>query len=302
MKRRAKQKAALACAAISLVWLCGCAPAVPPDDPLYPSQQALAQANIEEAWRAGLTGRGVTIGVIDSGVSPHEDLDAGRIRGKSYVDGDPENYADTRGHGTLIAGLLAARRDNAAGAAGMTDSRLRVYKVAGEQPHIGADHVAQAIRDAADDGCDVVNLSLGTPNDSAAIRAAVEYALEKGVILVAAAGGGSDTPYYPAPSEGVMGVAAADALGQPVETGNAGVDLLAPGEGHVGPAPDGGYELQASGASCAAAMVTAMAAFARQEQPDLDAAGFLELLKQSVRGGQVADFELLALALGKDAG
>lgn len=61
---------------------------LPPNDPLYAKQGNLASIHIEDAWRAGLTGRDVKIAIIDTGVNAHEDLDMSKIRGKSYVDED----------------------------------------------------------------------------------------------------------------------------------------------------------------------------------------------------------------------
>lgn len=285
MRHKMKQWGALLCAGICLAGLCSCGgSAVPPNDPLYPEQSNLAVTHIEEAWRAGLTGRGVTIGIIDSGAAGHEDLDMRRISGKSYVDEDASSFIDTRGHGTYIAGLLAATRNNQKGIAGMTDSDIRVYKVIGEQPHIGADHVAQAIRDAADDGCDVINISMGTSNENTKLQEAVEYALSQNVIVVAAAGGDSETPYYPAAYDGVIGVDAVSESLEPMETmaDNESVDVTAPGEGIVGLNLRNGYDREGAGASYAAVQVTAMAAMAKQERPEMNAQEFLELLKTSV--------------------
>ena len=294
MRYRLKQWGALLCAGICLTGLCGCGGnAVPPDDPLYPEQENLASIHIEEAWSAGLTGRGVTIGIIDSGAAEHEDLDMRRISGKSYVDEDTASFTDTRGHGTFITGLLAATRNNGKGIAGMKVSSIRVYKVLGDQPHIGADHVAQAIRDAADDGCGVINLSMGTPNENAKLQKAIEYALSKNVIVVAAAGGDSKTPYYPAAYDGVIGVDVVSADLQALETGvnNESVDVTAPGEGIVGLNLFGGYDREGAGASYAAAQVTAMAAFAKQERPEMNAQEFLELLKTSVEDKGEAGYD-----------
>lgn len=257
----------------------------PPDDPLYDKQESLAQIHIEAAWAAGLTGAGVTIGVIDTGCSEHADLDMGRISGRSYVDEDETDFSDSRGHGTFVVGLLAAVRDNGTGIAGMTDSDIRVYKVYGDSSHIGAVHVAQAVRDAVDDGCGVINLSMGTPTDHTELREAVAYAIERGVIVVAAAGGDSETLYYPAAYEGVIGVDALSGDLAPMDgaADNGSVDVTAPGETIVSLDRLAGYVRDGAGASYAAVHVTALAAFAKQAVPELGAAGFLELLKASVQ-------------------
>lgn len=281
---------------LATVGLIGCGKEqFPPDDPLYDDQKNLEQIGIESAWEAGLTGKGVTIALIDSGVNIHDDLEEDRITGKSYVDEEEDDYSDSQGHGTFLAGMLAATRSNASGIAGMTDSDIRVYKVYETGSDIAADHVAQAVRDAADEDCDVINLSIGTPTDHEALREAVAYALDQGVIIVAAAGGDSETPYYPAAYDGVIGVDALSEELEPMETAadNESVDVTAPGEGLVSLDRTIGYERNGSGASYAAAHVTAMAAFARQEMPDLDSEGFLELLKESVQDLGEEDYDTL---------
>lgn len=269
---------ALACS----LW--GCREKIPPGDPFYKEQENLSAIGIEDAWRAGLTGKGVRIAVIDTGAAGHEDLDEGRISGRSYVDEEESDYNDTRGHGTAVTGILAAVRDNGTGIAGMTDSEILVLKVLGDQPHIGIDHVAQALRDAADEGCDVINVSMGTPNESQKLKDAVDYAVEKGAIVIAAAGGDEETPYYPAAYDDVVGV---DALNQDLEpmeagAGNKSVFVTAPGEKVITLDASGGYERDGAGSSYAAAQVTGLAAFAKQEDPGMTAQEFMELLRQSV--------------------
>lgn len=256
-----------------------------PNDPLLPEQKSLSAIHMEAAWEKGLTGKGVTIAIIDTGVADHEDLDAKRISGKSYVDEDGTQYSDERGHGTFIAGLLAARRNNGKGITGMTDSKIIAYKVIGDQPHIEIDYVAEAIRAAADAGCDVINLSMGTPNDNQKMKEAVDYAVEKGAIVIAAAGGDAETPYYPASYENVIGVDAISENFLELESAvkNDSVFVTAPGRKIVSLDFNGGYERDGAGASYAAAHVTALAAFAKQSNPDLTVEEFAALLKETAR-------------------
>ncbi|MCL2342370.1 MAG: S8 family serine peptidase, partial [Firmicutes bacterium] len=213
-------KVAVAAAAVALSLLAGCGNGtkVPPNDPLYPEQTNLAAIYIEDAWRAGFTGAGVTIAVIDTGFNPHEDVDSSRISGRSYsVNSDGSvartdgSYADTVGHGTSIVGLLAATRNNRLGIAGLTDANILVLKVdVPGAPALSYYTVAQAVRDAADAGCGVIDIGAGTPNASDTLKDACDYAVGKGCIVIAAAGGTADTPYYPAAYDSVIGV---DGLG-----------------------------------------------------------------------------------------
>jgi subtilisin family serine protease len=254
-----------------------------PNDPLYPEQGYMAAIDIEGAWKHGLSGEGVKIAVIDSGVSKHPDLDSGRISGISYVDKDISAYDDCRGHGSFIVGMLAAKQDNGAGLTGMTKSSIVAYKVVGELPHISTDNVARAVRDAADTGCAVISISMGTPNQNAGLKEAVDYAVAKGAIVIAAAGGDSETACYPAAYDNVVGVEALSSGLEPMASAanNQSVFVTAPGERIIGIDYRGGYERNGAGASYAAAQVTALAAFAKQKQPDMTAEEFMGLLRQS---------------------
>lgn len=280
---RKKHIGALAWLLAMLLTLSACGGGgLPPDDPLYPSQTNLAELHIESAWSVGMTGKGVKIALIDTGVAEHPDLNSRRITGKSYVDEDESDLTDKVGHGTFIAGLLAASRGNGKGIAGMTDSDLVVLKVWSTSGQASVTTLAQAIRDAVDVyGCGVINLSMGTPNDSAQLREAVDYAAQQGAILVASAGGDSETPVYPAAYDAVVGVDALNAAGELPETAarNGSVFVTAPGEELVSLGVNGGYVHGGAGASYAAAQVTALAAIAKQYQPYLTCEGFMELLK-----------------------
>ncbi len=314
MKRLESKRriAACCCAGALILSLSGCLgkSSAPPNDPLYPEQVALSSVQIEKAWERGLTGKGVKIAVIDTGVNEHEDLDMGRITGKSYVDDHETSYGDIRGHGTFITGLLIAKRNNDKGIVGMTQSDLVMYKVFGEKPHISIDDVARAIRDAADNGCAVINISMGTPNENEGLKEAVDYAIAKNVIIVAAAGGNSEEPCYPAAYEGVIGVDVVSIEMEALETSvrNESVFVTAPGEKHVSLASIGGYERNGAGASYATALVTSMAAMVKQKLPETTASEFMEIVKQAcvdkgetgydtVYGWGVIDFAALPNAI-----
>ena len=254
------------------------------NDALYEEQTYLASIHIEEVWKVGIRGKDVKIAVIDTGVNAHDDLNAERITGKSYVDEEESNYADSQGHGTFIVGLLAAEQGNEIGISGMTDSEIVVMKVVGDKPHIGIEHVSRAIYDAVDMGCSVINISMGTPNENEKLKAAIDYALSENVIIIAAVGGDEKNSYYPAIYEGVVGVDALTADLEPTKNAvrNESVFVTAPGEKIIGLSSNGGYERGGAGASYAAAQVTAFAAYAKQVQPDISPWSFMELLKESV--------------------
>lgn len=257
--------------------------AVPPNDYLYSEQTNLSMINIEAAWQEGITGKDVKIAVVDSGVLDHKDLDKSRISGKSYVDSDENNYVDEHGHGTTIVGMLAAAYNNETGIAGMTQSDISVRKIFSANQHVSVDYFAQAIKDAVDDGCQVINISIGTPNDNEVLRDAIAYAAEKNVIVVAAAGGSEEKPYYPAAYETVIGVAALDEECKPIEgtASNKSIFITAPGSQIIGLSTYDGYNRDEMGASFAAVHVTAMAAFAKEVYPDMSAEQFTKIIQMS---------------------
>jgi subtilisin family serine protease len=210
-----------------------------PNDPLFSKQWNLRQVNAPEAWATGATGAGAVIAIIDSGVDVrHPDL-GGRIvlpRGVecSWV-------LDQLGHGTHVAGVAAASTDNGRGIAGVApDAGIMPF---GEG--IGASAPA-AIRLAADSGADVINMSWTSiqlsPVDplNPDLVEALDYAWEKGVVLVAAAGNDRfPNCEHPASHPKVLCVASTDSAGLPSRLSNfpnkiEGVTLRAPGGIGVG--------------------------------------------------------------------
>jgi len=257
-----------------------CGPVVA--DPLAEEPWALIRLRPDLAWPLS-TGTGVTVAVVDSGVSPNHPTLAGKVRpGVDYVTPGSDGTCDENGHGTLIAGIIAGRDATSAGfrfygvAPGATIVPVRVLR--DQQRAFGADlsaRVATAIRFAVDHAhADVINLSL-TTEPTPDLAAAVAYAHDRGVALVAAAGnlGGSDAPQYPAAYPGVLAVAGVDTGDKHVTSSSTGayVDVAAPGDRISGPAPRGGGYLYTTegGTSFAAAYVTGVVALVRAYDPAL---------------------------------
>ncbi|MGA8988587.1 S8 family peptidase [Aeromicrobium sp.] len=204
----------------------------------YRSQQwALTRFGAESLWRTS-SGSGVVVAVIDTGVRAwHPDLRRQVRKGYDFV--DPGTSAmDANGHGTHVAGIIAALAGNRQGIAGLARSAqilpVRVLDASGSGDT--AD-VARGIVWAADHGANVINLSLGSSWSDSAGKAAVEYAQSKNILVVAAAGNsgcglllGSPTS-YPAAYAGVVGVGAIDANGSTASYSSCGswVDVMAPG-------------------------------------------------------------------------
>lgn len=253
---------------------------------------------LRQAWDLA-TGEGVTVAVIDSGVdATHPDLAGAVLDGSQYTvvrtedeyrRSTPAPDRDCLGHGTAVAGLVAARRSEGDRMAGVAPAaRIYPVRVADGVEQATANTLATMIDDAVDAGAGVINLSLATPTDYPPVREAVERAVAADAVVVAATGnegneGVSGGRMYPAAYPGVLAVAAVGDDGQPLDTSNAGewVDLAGYGEALAVPAPGGsGYRTE-SGTSFAAAQVSGAAALVRSRFPGLSAAEVTERLTAS---------------------
>ncbi len=190
-----------------------------PNDPLYANKQwHLQRVGAEAAWHYSC-GRGITVAVIDTGIACFDkgpfsrgtDLAGTRCEGGwNFVDDSSEAY-DDHGHGTHVAGTIAQTTNNGMGTAGLAFcATLMPVKVLSKQGFGTVANVAEGIRYAADEGAQVINLSLGGPIKSGILEDAVKYALAKGVVIVAAAGNSGRSVGWPAAYPGVVAVSASD--------------------------------------------------------------------------------------------
>ena len=203
------------------------------DDPEYDKQWNLHQIDVEDAWEKGVNGKGVTVAVIDTGISKGPDLNkTDLVAGYDFVN-DRTDASDDNGHGTHVAGTIAQSTNNGYGVAGIAyRAKLMPLKVLSRGGFGTISDIAEAIRFAADNGADVINMSLGGGGDSKLMREAIDYAHEKGVVIVAAAGNeGRDSASYPALYPNVIGVSAIGPDEQKTSYSNygEGVDIAAPG-------------------------------------------------------------------------
>jgi len=171
------------------------------NDTDFAKQWSLAKIGAPEAW-AHTTGRGVRVGIVDTGVDlNHEDLVGRVVDSTSCVGaaGDPAkcngSAQDDQGHGTHVAGIIAANKDNNIGIAGVApDAQLVVAKALNAAGEGSEEDINAGIKWVVDHGAKVVNLSLGDPNFvftsllGTGMRDGIEYAWTHGAVPVVAAG------------------------------------------------------------------------------------------------------------------
>ncbi|UWE04533.1 S8 family peptidase [Laceyella sacchari] len=231
-----------------------------PNDPLYPQQWGLQK--IGGPFEG--TANAVKLAVIDTGVqSDHPDLSGKVIQGWDFVDDDSISQ-DENGHGTAVAGIAAAKINNAIGIAGTTNTAqilaIRVLNNSGSGTF--AD-IASGITYAADQGARVINLSLGGSTSSSVLENAVNYAWNKGAVLVAAAGSSANTsPSYPAYYPNVIAVACTDPNDNKCSFSSYGnwIDIGAPGLNIITTYLGNTYQTM-SGVSLSTAFVSGTAAY-----------------------------------------
>lgn len=256
-------------------------PALAPRDPL------ISELGLDKAWPLA-TGKGVTVGVVDTGVDPTSPKLTGAVDGgqtyrvldtaAGYTHAAPGDV-DCDGHGTEVAGIIAGR--TAAG-----DDRVsgiapgaRIYPVAiqGDIAQAPPSLIAAAIRDAAAHSS-VINLSFAQPTDSPEIKAAIEDAVASNVIVVAAAAneagvspGRGASVWYPAAYPGVLAVASVSADGSPDTNAAHGdwISIAAPGDSLTTVTRGGHGYVVVSGTSFATAIVSGAAALVRERFPTM---------------------------------
>ena len=236
-----------------------------PTDPGWSQEWGLSEIGAPAAWQVSTGSKPVVVAVVDSGVDPTQpDLQGALVPGADFADGTGST-ADQYGHGTMVAGVIAARPDNGIGGAGICWTCVVMpVKVLGADGTGTADAIAQGIRYAADHGANVISMSFVLSGPDAGVQSALAYAHSRGVLLVAAAGNtGNDTPTYPASYPNVVSVAAIDQTGAlyPWSARGSWVTLAAPGCAYT-TALGGGFVSDFCGTSAAAPLVAGLAGLA----------------------------------------
>lgn len=316
---RVLHKSFIAAAAIALA-VPAVASAAP--DPLLREQWALAAPaaiGANEAWTQS-SGAGVLVAVLDTGVQlDHPDLAANIWTNPDEVAGNGRDddangiiddvhganmfdrsasVDDDNGHGTHVAGIIAAGRDNAIGGSGLApDAKLLVVKVLDAMKAGNTDALARGIRYAVDEGARILNVSINGDGAAVDLAAAVRYAGERGAVVVASAGNNARdidvTPSYPAAlaDPAILSVAAATEENLPWEQSNTGrrsVDLAAPGVRILSTASGSAYQTRV-GTSAAAPFVSASLALLAAARPDLPMSALRDMLIDTARRSEGFD-------------
>lgn len=251
-----------------------------PTDPLYTSRGSAFSKyiNAEAGWDIA-TSSSVTVGIVDTGYSGSSDLPA--ASGYSVYNKNT-SLTDLNGHGTQVAGTLGAVGQNGLKSVGVVwNASILPVKIS-ESSTVTVANVSQGIRYAADHGARIINLSLSFASDSTTLRGAVDYAYNKGCLLVAATGNdGAGKVSYPAAYSNVLGVGGCSIATERSGLSNygSGLDVLASWSWVTTTSRD--TSTIAGGTSIAAPQVSGLAALVWELAPQLTNAQVMQLIRDN---------------------
>ncbi|QJD88095.1 peptidase S8 [Cohnella herbarum] len=258
-----------------------------PNDTLYSEYQwNLPEITTELGWKVTKGSPDVIVAVLDTGVqADHPDLKGRLVPGMNIVDpSKPPN--DDVGHGTHVAGIIAAEVNNGEGVAGMTwFTKIMPVKVLDSSGAGSTYSVAEGIIWATDHGAKIINMSLGNYAEAEFLHDALKYAYDHGVVLVAASGNdNTERPGYPAAYDEVIAVSATDPDESKAEYSNYGdyIDVAAPGTSIPSTYPGSRYAAL-SGTSMASPHVAALASLVRAANSGLTNKEVMELLRRTAK-------------------
>ncbi|MEU8799016.1 S8 family serine peptidase [Spirillospora sp. NPDC048819] len=238
------------------------------------------------------TGRGVKVAVVDSGVTAKNPQLSGQVlKGVDLTKTGPE---DCLGHGTWVAGIIAAKKGTSPFYGVAPDAKIIPIKFAAQAQGVDSGLAAKGIDAAVRLGADIINVSTQSIGDDPRLRKSVENAIAKGVVIVAAAGNinpeDSQTPglMYPSAYPGVISVGAVDQKGGVTAFSNPAtpVSVMAPGQDIVTTAPDGTYAVAEKGTSFATPFVSGLAALIEEAYPDLTPAQVKQRIEGTAEGSK----------------
>jgi|AntDeeMinimDraft_4_1070355.scaffolds.fasta_scaffold00071_16 serine protease len=264
-----------------------------PNDELYDQQYSPQQVRAPEAYDTTKGSEDVVISIVDQGVKyDHPDLadQFGANKGKDFVDDDDDPYPESMSdeyHGTHVAGSASATTDNAEGIAGISNSRLLSARALGSGGGGSLADIAEAVRWSADQGADIINMSLGGGGYTDTMKNAVSYAVSNGALPICAAGNnGSSSVSYPAGYSECVAVSAVDSnedlasfsqYGDKCDVASPGVDVLSTWTEST----SYGQYNKISGTSMACPNASGVAALGKAADPDLGPNELRSRLKQT---------------------
>ncbi|WP_174728994.1 PA14 domain-containing protein [Mesobacillus harenae] len=255
-----------------------------PSDPRYQSQWHLKKVEAEKAWDQTRGSNKITVAVVDDGIDlNHEDL-IGKIVSPYDAVYNTSEYVTVGKHGTHVAGIIAATMDNGIGGTGIAPS-VKIMPInifAGDSAKTS--DLIEAIGYAVNNGANIINLSLGSPEYSRALDEAIQEANRQGVIIVASAGNdSSNLKFYPASLPNVISVSSTDSYDQLSSFSNFGynIDFAAPGTSILSTFPNNNYGYM-SGTSMASPLVAGIAALVWSQCSECTSEQIQSKLKNSV--------------------
>lgn len=264
-----------------------------PNDPAFSQQWHLSHLGIPQLWES-TQGKGITIALIDSGVDPdHPDLKDNILFEQGYDFGDDDTKAhDSKGHGTNMAGLIAAQCSNEQGGCGVApEAKIIPYKIdKDESSSFSSISLAAAILAAAGSEAQIINLSLTLNAEAPWVEHAINYARQQGKIVIAAAGNnGNDQVAFPAYLPEVIAVGGVDKENQRLASSNynQGLTVVAPAINLYTTTPGTGYADYIKGTSAATAITAGVAALFLARTPQASSGEVIaELLNTAIDIGE----------------
>lgn len=256
--------------------------AVTVDDPFRSSQWSLDYLNIEQLWQNNTGSRNILVAVVDTGINyTHPDLkDQYLPLGRDWYNDDSDPM-DDQGHGTNVAGIIAASINNSLGISGTANVSIFAEKVFPGSGTSDTSYAISAINHAVQVGANIISCSWGGSEYDEDLHSAIKTAVNKGVIVVAAAGNDNNNKaHYPASFEETIGVGSLDTSYQKAAHSNYGnmVDIMAPGVNIYSTNIDGRYKFDNTGTSFATPQISGILALLWSIHKDYSARDIEDLL------------------------